>query len=125
MMNRRVFVGTSATTVLAAKLSWALPAEHKIKAVGLQLYTVRGAMKSDFEGTLAKVGSEEITTTESERETEKQHDLQSTERNEMQNEANKTVQSQSQLEAGLQVSGSYGPTVSFSASELPENLNRT
>jgi len=54
-MNRRVFVGTSATTLLAAKLSWALPVEHKIKTVGLQLYTVRGAMKSDFEGTLAKV----------------------------------------------------------------------
>ncbi|HVR39235.1 MAG TPA: hypothetical protein VMU84_09060, partial [Thermoanaerobaculia bacterium] len=59
---------------------------------------------------------EEITTVESERETEKERDLQSTERNEMQNEASKTVQSQFQLEAGLQVSGSYGPAVSFSAS---------
>jgi sugar phosphate isomerase/epimerase len=40
---------------LAAGLAWAIPAEHKIKAVGLQLYTVRDAMKSDFDGTVAKV----------------------------------------------------------------------
>ncbi|MGN6215439.1 MAG: hypothetical protein ACTHN7_00555, partial [Solirubrobacterales bacterium] len=59
---------------------------------------------------------EEVTTTETEQETEKERDLQSTERNEMQNEATKTVQSQFGLQAGLQVSGSYGPVVSFSAS---------
>jgi len=59
---------------------------------------------------------EEITTVEEERETEKERDLQSTERNEMQNEAQKTVESQFALEAGLQVSGSYGPAVSFTAS---------
>jgi hypothetical protein len=59
---------------------------------------------------------EEITTTEEERETEKERDLQSTERNEMQNEATKTVETQFGLQAGLQVSGSYGPTVSFAAS---------
>jgi hypothetical protein len=59
---------------------------------------------------------EEITSTEEERETEKERNLQSTERNEMQSEAEKTVKAQFQLEAGLQVSGSYGPAVSFSAS---------
>jgi hypothetical protein len=59
---------------------------------------------------------EEIVTTEEERETEKERNLQSTERNEMQSEAEKTVKSQFELEAGLQVSGSYGPAVSFSAS---------
>jgi hypothetical protein len=59
---------------------------------------------------------EEIEVTEEERETEKERDLQSTERNEMQSEAEKTVKSEFGLEAGLQVSGSYGPTVSFSAS---------
>jgi hypothetical protein len=59
---------------------------------------------------------EEITTLEEERETEKERDLQSAERNEMQNEATKTVESQFGLEAGLQVTGSYGPAVSFSAS---------
>lgn len=58
---------------------------------------------------------EEIESTEEERETEKERDLQSTERNEMQSEAEKTVKSQFNLEAGLQVSGSYGPSVSFSA----------
>jgi hypothetical protein len=59
---------------------------------------------------------EEIIASEEERETEKERNLQSTERNEMQSEAEKTVKSQFQLEAGLQVSGSYGPAVSFSAS---------
>jgi hypothetical protein len=59
---------------------------------------------------------EDITVVETEKETEKERNLQSTERNEMQNEANKVVQSQFQLDAGLQVSGSYGPAVSFSAS---------
>jgi len=59
---------------------------------------------------------EEIVSTEEERETEKERNLQSTERNEMQAEAEKTVKSQFELEAGLQVSGSYGPAVSFSAS---------
>lgn len=59
---------------------------------------------------------EEIVSTEEERETEKERNLQSTERNEMQAEAEKTVKSQFELQAGLQVSGSYGPAVSFSAS---------
>lgn len=59
---------------------------------------------------------EEIQVDEEERETEKERNLQSTERNEMQAEAEKTVKSQFELDAGLQVSGSYGPTVSFSAS---------
>jgi sugar phosphate isomerase/epimerase len=68
MMNRRAFLGTSAATFLAqglqvqtlkpglaSILTSAVPVEHKIKAVGVQLYTVRDAMKSDFEGTIAKV----------------------------------------------------------------------
>ncbi len=59
---------------------------------------------------------EEIQVDEEEREMEKERNLQSTERNEMQSEAEKTVKSQFELDAGLQVSGSYGPTVSFSAS---------
>ena len=55
MMDRRTFIGTSAAVLTASELAWAFPAEHKIKAVGLQLYTVRDAMKNDFEGTIAKV----------------------------------------------------------------------
>lgn len=59
---------------------------------------------------------EEITERETETETEKEKDLQSTTRNELQNEAEKHVKSQLDIEAGLQVSGSYGPAVTFTAS---------
>jgi len=59
---------------------------------------------------------EEITVSETETETEKERNLQSTERNEMQNEAEKVVQQQAHVDAGLQVSGSYGPSISFTAS---------
>jgi len=54
-MIRREFLETSAAALAASQLAWAFPPEHQIKAVGLQLYTVRNAMESDFEGTLAKV----------------------------------------------------------------------
>src|SRR5213593_746799 len=67
-MNRRTFIGTSiaASLAAAAKPAWAadtahsagrFAAAHSIDRVGLQLYTVRGAMKTDFEGTLAKVAA--------------------------------------------------------------------
>src|SRR5262245_24126492 len=54
-MKRREFIGTTAAGLMAAELGWALPADRKLKAVGVQLYTVRNAMKSDFDGTIAKV----------------------------------------------------------------------
>jgi sugar phosphate isomerase/epimerase len=63
MMNRRAFLGTSAAALAATELSWALPAQHKLKAVGVQLYTVRDLMKTDFEGTIAnvaKIGYKEV-----------------------------------------------------------------
>src|SRR5947209_15549883 len=58
-MNRRTFIGTSiaATLAAAAKTSWAADSAHKIDRIGLQLYTVRDAMKTDFEGTIAKVAA--------------------------------------------------------------------
>src|SRR5712692_3270039 len=58
-MNRRTFIGTSiaATLATAAKPSWAADSAHSIDRVGLQLYTVRAAMKTDFEGTIAKVAT--------------------------------------------------------------------
>jgi sugar phosphate isomerase/epimerase len=58
-MNRRTFIGTSlaATLAAAAKPSWAAGATHHIDKVGVQLYTVRDAMKTDFEGTVAKVAA--------------------------------------------------------------------
>src|SRR6266481_2567314 len=58
-MNRRTFIGTSiaATLAAAAEPAWAADATHKIDRIGLQLYTVREAMKTDFEGTIAKVAA--------------------------------------------------------------------
>ena len=57
MMDRRAFIGTvTAATLLSHRLTWAL-AEHKIEKIGLQLYTVRFAMKEDFDGSLAKVAA--------------------------------------------------------------------
>jgi sugar phosphate isomerase/epimerase len=54
-MDRRTFIGTiTAATVLGSRLSWAAD-DRKIDKIGVQLYTVRDAMKSDMEGTLAKV----------------------------------------------------------------------
>jgi sugar phosphate isomerase/epimerase len=56
VINRRTFLGTlSAATLLRSRFSWAVPAEHKLDAIGVQLYSVRGDMKKDFDGTLAKV----------------------------------------------------------------------
>jgi hypothetical protein len=68
--------------------------------------------------------SEQITTTEQTTETDKEKDLQTTLRNEMQTEASKTVKDQFGLEAGLQVSGSYGPVVQFAA-HLNANYSTT
>ncbi len=55
-MNRRDFVGgvAAAAALIGSRSAWAAE-EHKIARVGLQLYTVRGEMKKDFEGTIAKV----------------------------------------------------------------------
>jgi sugar phosphate isomerase/epimerase len=57
-INRRTFIGTAATvsaaTLLTSKIGWAA-GDHKIDKVGLQLYTVRDLMKTDFDGTIAKV----------------------------------------------------------------------
>src|SRR5712672_3081125 len=54
-MNRRTFIGTSiAATVAASRPAWPA-ATHHIAPIGLQLYTVRELMKTDFDGTIAKV----------------------------------------------------------------------
>lgn len=59
-MNRRTFLETASTvtaaTLLTTKLGWAA-AEHSIRKdqIGVQLYTVRDLMQTDFEGTIAKV----------------------------------------------------------------------
>jgi sugar phosphate isomerase/epimerase len=71
-MNRRTFIGSSlaATLSAAAKPAWAaFPLDlgfaqanpenptHQIDRIGLQLYTVRDAMRTDVEGTIAKVAA--------------------------------------------------------------------
>ena len=57
-MNRRTFIETSlATAALSALPSRALAAQNQIERVGVQLYTVRDAMKTDFVGTLAKIAA--------------------------------------------------------------------
>ena len=57
-INRRNFLKIAGTATAASlftpRFSWAA-GEHKIKKVGVQLYTVRDLMKDDFEGTIAKV----------------------------------------------------------------------
>jgi sugar phosphate isomerase/epimerase len=67
-MNRRAFLGKSAAALMTSGLgpvsgfvltnsssSETFPADHKLKAIGVQLYTVRDAMKPDLPGTLARV----------------------------------------------------------------------
>jgi sugar phosphate isomerase/epimerase len=57
-LNRRTFLQTTAAVAASAFLtrgsSWAAE-EHKVSNIGLQLYTVRERMKTDFDGTLSKV----------------------------------------------------------------------
>jgi sugar phosphate isomerase/epimerase len=59
-MNRRTFLETASTvgaaTLLSSKFGWAA-ATHKIRKVGVQLYTVRDQMATDFDGTIAKVAA--------------------------------------------------------------------
>jgi sugar phosphate isomerase/epimerase len=56
-MDRRSFLGTvTGAGLMANRLSWAVE-NRKIDMIGVQLYTVRDAMKEDFDGTLAKVAS--------------------------------------------------------------------
>jgi sugar phosphate isomerase/epimerase len=63
-MNRRTFLSSSvAATLLASRPSLvtggigAAEASHKLDRIGVQLYTVRDMMKTDLEGTLAKVAA--------------------------------------------------------------------
>lgn len=61
-MDRRTFIASTATAVVASRFSWAA-AEHRIQRIGLELYTVRDALNQDFEGTIArvaKVGYKEV-----------------------------------------------------------------
>lgn len=52
-LNRRTFLGTLGSALLAARPARAA----SIPRLGVQLYTVRGLLEKDFEGTLAKVAA--------------------------------------------------------------------
>ncbi len=56
-MDRRTFLGAiSAAAILRHNFAWAMD-EHRIKNLGVQLYTVRDVLKEDFDGTLAKLAA--------------------------------------------------------------------
>ena len=59
-MNRRTFLetatGAAAAAMLTRNSAWAAD-EHRLKNIGLQVYTVRDLMKQDMDGTLAKVAA--------------------------------------------------------------------
>jgi sugar phosphate isomerase/epimerase len=59
-LDRRSFLQTAGTvgaaTLLTSGFGWAA-GDHRIKKIGVQLYTVRDQMKADFDGTIAKVAS--------------------------------------------------------------------
>lgn len=42
---------------MATRPAWSAAETHSIHTIGLQLYTVRGSMEKDFEGTIAKVAA--------------------------------------------------------------------
>jgi sugar phosphate isomerase/epimerase len=57
-MNRRTFIESSlAAGALASLPTKTFGAAYRIEKVGVQLYTVRDAMKADFDGTLGKVAA--------------------------------------------------------------------
>jgi sugar phosphate isomerase/epimerase len=51
MIDRRTFLGAVGAAVLAPRFA----AAASIRRVGMQLYTVRGDLEKDFDGTLAKI----------------------------------------------------------------------
>jgi sugar phosphate isomerase/epimerase len=58
IVNRRTFIGASVATALAgSRASSRTRAIHRMDSIGLQLYTVREAMKTDLEGSIAKVAA--------------------------------------------------------------------
>jgi sugar phosphate isomerase/epimerase len=58
-MDRRTFVETMAAAAIAAvpRSAFRVPRSARIDKIGLELYTVRDLMKTDVEGTLAKVAA--------------------------------------------------------------------
>src|SRR5215510_428156 len=62
MINRRRFLSTASQSVIGAVALTALnriegEAATKLGRIGVQLYTVRGEMEKDFEGSLQKIAA--------------------------------------------------------------------
>ncbi len=63
MINRRSFLSTASQSVVGAVALTALnriegeAATTKLGGIGVQLYTVRGEMEKDFEGSLEKIAA--------------------------------------------------------------------
>jgi sugar phosphate isomerase/epimerase len=59
-MDRRTFLsklsGAAAATMIGRNFAWAAE-QRRIKTIGIQLYTVRDALKRDYDGTLAKLAA--------------------------------------------------------------------
>ena len=57
-MKRRTFIESSLSAAALNALPWrALASSHQIEQIGVQLYTVRDAIKADFAGTLEKIAA--------------------------------------------------------------------
>ena len=56
MIDRREFIGTLGALAAGAVLP-ACRAPRRLDRIGVQLYTVRGEMERDFEGTLARTSA--------------------------------------------------------------------
>src|SRR2546425_9900178 len=59
-IDRRTFItaaGLALGSLTIPHSHFLIPRRRRIPRIGLQLYTVRGLMKQDFEGTLAKVAA--------------------------------------------------------------------
>ena len=48
-MDRRAFIASTAAAALISRFSWAA-SEHRIEKIGLELYTVRAALKERNQG---------------------------------------------------------------------------
>jgi len=59
-MDRRTFLSklsrAAAATMIGRNFAWAAE-QRRIKTIGIQLYTVRDALKRDYDGTLAKLAA--------------------------------------------------------------------
>lgn len=115
--------------------AWALPTSHgSIHSVGIaDLLTVKQQLKryeridiSHIENVLTGESmkrehvrsstTEQFTLLQTTSKTETEQDLESTDRFEMSRQVQETLQQDASLQTGLTISGSYGPTVDFSAS---------